>query len=144
MPVRFDDKPRRLRPPKEELVEILVTKTTRAARDGVHIEQFEEGKIYNLPSLCANHALQHSWGVPVEPEVVEVPEQEKEVAIDVSTQDRTVPEVRTLVTEFADLDILKALREGEIRHPRHKGGRTGVLEVLDAKIAELEEPSEEE
>lgn len=143
MPVRFDDKPRRTGPPKEELVEILVTKTMRASPDGVKIERYEEGRVYKMTRLCGTHALRNGWGVEALVEPAKEDESPKEPeTVDLSTQDRTVPEVRLLVAEVKDPDVLHALRRGEEQHPRHKGGRSGVFEVLDERAAELEEAEE--
>jgi hypothetical protein len=51
----------------------------------------------------------------------------------------TVPEVRELIAGETDVELLKALRRGERKHPAYEGGRSGVIDALDERIGELEE-----
>lgn len=56
-----------------------------------------------------------------------------------STHKLNIDEVRQLVSESESIEELRALRESELAHPKHKAGRKGALEALDDRIAELED-----
>lgn len=56
-----------------------------------------------------------------------------------STHKLNIDEVCQLVSESESIEDLRALRESELVHPNYEGGRKGAMEVLDDRIAELED-----
>jgi hypothetical protein len=126
---------------------IEVTKTMPASPDGIHINQYVAGEVYEMTERLASVFLTEKWGKKapdVEPPD-ELPDQIAKAGVepDPALQEFTLPDVRTLIADVDDVELLQAYRRGEEQHPQHQGGRKGVLEAIDARIAELEKAAAE-
>jgi hypothetical protein len=56
----------------------------------------------------------------------------------------TADEAKAKIADIEDVSELQALSEAEVQNPKHKGGRKGVLEAIETRIAELEEGEDED
>ena len=68
-----------------------------------------------------------------------MPDEPNDGDVDNGTQSYNVADAKALIAEEEDIDSLRALRRGEEQHPDFAGGRIGVLDAIDARLAELEE-----
>lgn len=61
----------------------------------------------------------------------------------IRTQDLNADDAAEEIKRSKDLDALKATKKHERSHERYEGGRAGVLEALDRRIAELKQEAKE-
>lgn len=57
--------------------------------------------------------------------------------VDESTHGQTIADVKAAIAATTNADKLRAMRTGEMFHPRYTGGRPGVLGAIDARLAAL-------
>ena len=153
MPVQIYKLPDR--PPTREVsVEhIEIVKTMMGSPDGNTVNRYVAGKTYLMPEGLAAVFVREKWGqkvdAPKDPEgegnhpAPKKTDNEREADedgdVDNGTLGYNVVDANGLIAEEEDVDSLRALRRGEEQHPDFNGGRIGVLDAIDVRLAELED-----
>jgi len=57
------------------------------------------------------------------------------------THNMSAAEAAQFIKQLPSLELLQSARAGEMAHPRYQGGRKGVLDLIDSRIAELQRQS---
>ena len=132
---------------------IEVLETQFGSPDGNEVRRYQAGTSYLMPEDLATVFVREGWGrkvdMPDDPgsegshAAVTDEEEEREPDeggdVDNGTQSYNVADAKELLADEGDADSLRALRRGEEQHPEFAGGRTGVLDAIDARLAELKE-----
>ena len=152
MPVQIYKLPDR--PPTREVsVEhIEIVKTMMGSPDGNTVNRYVAGKTYLMPEGLAAVFVREKWGrkvdAPEDPESegshhavkdTDATTEADESDVDNGTKSYNVVDAKALIADEEDTDSLRALRRGEEQHLDFAGGRIGVLDAIDARLAELEE-----
>lgn len=85
-----------------------------------------EEKLQEAPKAPAPAAETSTEGAPA-----------PEVTPDPALQEFNSADAIELIADEKDVVKLRALRAGEVLHPKYEGGRSTVLEAIDERIAEL-------
>lgn len=148
------------------VMRIAMRSTQRGSPDGINVQSFAEGQTYDVPVDLGDVFVREGWAEAVEapPAVAPEPKAEpqmatagpKETAVKIPAEQKAAPVVevdgvepdltilefpsedaRELIASLFDRDDLQRLRAGETQSTEFPGGRTLVLEAIDARLVEL-------
>ena len=141
--------PRKVKDPAEEAALGDGWVDSPAKLSAVVPEAWRPSVVHVADGLCPT--CRQAWPVAVVPDVTPAPTPElpvspdaspsREAALEAEARESlfkmTVTGLQAVITTIDDVAMLGRIRGREALHPKHEGGRKGVLDAIDARVGVL-------